>query len=891
MEEKVRRSVFTKRAVEECVKELPGAYDDATLRGVPNALARVIRSFSHYYRVDTDWFMFRFLGPGPREREGPVARHANYYFAVVYEPIELSKVPFDRRYHRPAHLLRHAPETPLHPSLFRSVVPIVTAGVIGRGRDISRILRVGFARRAKEPVAVSLQGLPGVGKTEVVALLSNAITNRYRDGHLYLSAGSEDAPRSAEDVLRDCLIALEHDVVDHPRDLPGLAARYRALLCDRAFLVICENVVTVEQVAGLMPTPGSALVVTSRTHIVLPDATRPIVIAPLRAQEATSFLQQRVPETKMPAGQALRAAAASAISSGTPTAETSTIAEVIAALAGCLPLALRICERYLVNHPDVDASAFARAYVDEQLRLRMTGARGETLSVEASFNVSYRTLDADEQRVFRALGIFPGSFPERAARAVTADVPNRALPIISDLVQRGLVTWNAGTRRYVLHELLRAFALTRLDSNERSDVLHRLIEDYHGLGAHRIKAFLGGNEAEITAADRELEEELPTISAVVSALLRVGLESRDALYACSDLVLGYAPLLLGRAPDLLREWSAAIAEIFWPLASKQYRHPHLPVHRGSRELVPSPYWGLAAQRWLYHRYHGALAVEQVRTDDADDAAALATYELLTGQAAEMATDAASAWVLKRAHERRTRLLRRNGSDQRAVFSSVQRDQKGRFTFETVERLLDLLVTAHAAAVAGNFDEARSRARDALRATELHDDRVPWEAAFYLDTLAEVPATWQRAYLRYAEAKPGWGGGPMLAHFVTAARGEIPPDFLASILNFFARSPRPTRVASPVLAGIALAQTSRREAFLFFGAAIKVAEQMHDMDGLLAALIARVAVNDAIGSDALASQDRLRLRQLYEGEGYPATASSEAIQIVESLVTRMLHSEP
>jgi hypothetical protein len=256
----------------------------------------------------------------------------------------------------------------------------------------------------------------------------------------------------------------------------------------------------------------------------------------------------------------------------------------------------------------------------------------------------------------------------------------------------------------------------------------------------------------------------------------------------------------------------------------------------------------------------------------------------------MAADAASESVLKRAHERRTRLLRRNGSDQRAVFISIHRDRTGRFLFEKIEWLLDLLVTAHAAACAGNFGEARSRARDALSLTKLRDDRVPWEAAFYLDTLAEVPATWQRAYLRYAEAKPEMHGGLMLAHFLKAARGEVPPDFLASILNFYTRSPRPKRAASPVVAGVALALISRREAFQFFAAAIKVAEQMNDMDGLLAALIARVALNDAIGSEALATQDRLRMQQLYEGESYPAARRSEAMEM-QSLVARMLRSDP
>jgi hypothetical protein len=853
-EGEVRRSVFTIGDVRRIVDATGTAKHPDTYKGVPADVAKSTKKFRHYYWIKQGgWYEFSFLGPGPAQRypgRNP-QQTGNYYLAVEYAPVSIGSVPDDRRHHRPGHLARVDPEISLARSARRSQIPAVTADVIGRWKDVHRILKKGFARRREKAVAVSLQGLPGVGKTEVVALLANAVRNRYRDGHIYLSAGSEDAPHSAEQVLRGCLRALEGDGVEHPGDTAVLAARYRTLLRDRACLIVCENVVSVEQIAELMPPAGSALVVTSRSHIVLPDGTQPIAISPLRANEARAFLERGVPRTAEAADRLLLGTGVASQGADIDTEATATISEVIARLAGCLPLALRICKRYLLNHPDVDPAAFAQAYLNEQFRLEITGARRETISVEACFNISYRALDPGEQRVFRALGIFPGSFSKRVADAVAVDgaVFERDPPhvIVSDLVQRGLVMWDAPTQRFVLHELVRAFAATRLGSAERATVLDQLVATYHAIAERQITAFRRGDEHEIKLADLELEHELPTIRAMWRMLLSAALESRDVLDACSDLVLGYAPLLLGGEPTLLRTWSETLADMFAPRVEKILRHPHLPIHTESRDLIASPFWGSAALRWMYHTYHVGLATEQLRTGVADDTAALLTYESIENRVNStwMATDAACRSILTRVRVRKIRLLRRLDRTPRPVFDEIKRDSRAWSGRQDVEVLLDAIVDAQASAVEG--DHARAREKASWMLTAKHD--IPWDAAFYLDTLAEVPAAWQDVYLWNVKPPTTRRPGKSLTAYLAEADGKAPPELVSVIANFFDRAPRPTRAASPMLAGAVLAKVSPLEAARFFAAAVRVAEQLHDADGLSAALAARGVTNVTLGNHA------------------------------------------
>lgn len=112
-----------------------------------------------------------------------------------------------------------------------------------------------------------------------------------------------------------------------------------------------------------------------------------------------------------------------------------------------------------------------RLHLDDRFRLlkgglRLAPKRQQTL--RAALDWSHSLLSAEEQKVFRRLGVFSGSFGLNAAQQVSAGDdfdPWAALDHLGALVDKSLVNYQSGvTPRYRLFESARAFALEHLDA-------------------------------------------------------------------------------------------------------------------------------------------------------------------------------------------------------------------------------------------------------------------------------------------------------------------------------------------------------------------------------------------------------------------------------------------
>jgi len=107
--------------------------------------------------------------------------------------------------------------------------------------------------------------------------------------------------------------------------------------------------------------------------------------------------------------------------------------------------------------------------------------------MQAVVDWSYGLLSDDEQRSFRALGIFAGGFTGEAAAAVATDAATsdaNAIERLVDLVAKSLVVADvSGTKpRFRLLDTIRAFAIEKLDeSGERERIPRRHAEYYRDL--------------------------------------------------------------------------------------------------------------------------------------------------------------------------------------------------------------------------------------------------------------------------------------------------------------------------------------------------------------------------------------------------------------------------
>jgi DNA-binding SARP family transcriptional activator len=336
-----------------------------------------------------------------------------------------------------------AVRTPFPVCLLPPDVPNLT----GRGALVADLLaHLGHGGTA--PPLVAVDGRPGVGKTAFVVHLAHRARAGFPDGQLYGDlAGGSRHPRDPLDVLAEWLHALGLTGTAIPAGLEARAAAYRARLADRRVLVVLDNAADPAQVRPLLPgTPGSAVVVTSRTRLpgLTPTAARTLV--PLRGTESRALLAAALGHARVAAERAA--------------------ADRIAAACGHLPLALRI----------------AAAGRDDRLTPladRLDALASPESPVRAGIALRYAALDPAARRALRRLALLGPLDTAGWAIAALLDQPE-CDALIGRLVEAGLLDPAgrdaAGQPRFRLHELIRGYARERASDDDESPdtVLGRL---------------------------------------------------------------------------------------------------------------------------------------------------------------------------------------------------------------------------------------------------------------------------------------------------------------------------------------------------------------------------------------------------------------------------------
>jgi predicted ATPase len=166
-------------------------------------------------------------------------------------------------------------------------------------------------------------------------------------------------------------------------------------------------------------------------------------------------------------------------------ANTSLVVAICRRLDG-LPLAIE----FAAPRVEVLGIEGLAARLDDSLRLLGTQRRAimpRHRTMQAVIDWSYGLLSEDEQRFFRALGIFAGGSTVEAAAAVAMDIATtgvNAIDRLVDLVAKSLVVADvSGTKpRFRLLDTTRAFAIEKLDeSGERERIARRHAEYYRDL--------------------------------------------------------------------------------------------------------------------------------------------------------------------------------------------------------------------------------------------------------------------------------------------------------------------------------------------------------------------------------------------------------------------------
>jgi DNA-binding SARP family transcriptional activator/Tfp pilus assembly protein PilF len=341
-------------------------------------------------------------------------------------------------------------------------------GRVAELADLTGMLERASARTPRTLVISAIAGMAGVGKTALAMQWAHQVADRFPDGQLHVNLRGYDPgqPVPAADALAGFLRSLGVAEQDIPAETAERAARYRSLLAGRRMLIMIDNAAEEAQVRPLLPgSPSCAAVVTSRdalAGLVARDGASRLDLGLLPPRDAVGLLQTLIGERADAEPEA-----------------TATLARYCAGL----PLVLRVAAERAAASPGVALADVTSELADQQQRLDLLHTAGDRMTdVRAVLSWSVRHLNDETARAFRLLGLHPGCDFDAYAAAALADTTLRRARWLLDRLARAHLIQPAGTGRYGMHDLLRAYAADQAVSQhtepERKAALTRLFDHY-----------------------------------------------------------------------------------------------------------------------------------------------------------------------------------------------------------------------------------------------------------------------------------------------------------------------------------------------------------------------------------------------------------------------------
>ncbi|MEU4805142.1 tetratricopeptide repeat protein [Actinosynnema sp. NPDC023587] len=318
-------------------------------------------------------------------------------------------------------------------------------------------------------VISAVDGLAGVGKTALAVHWAHRVQDRFPGGTLYVDLGGygPGEPATPGEVLDGFLRALHVMPERIPIGVEARAGLFRSLLTGRRMLIVLDNANSAEQVRPLLPgSQGCMVLVASRDSlmglVIAAGATR-VTVTPLAAQEAVELVDGTVGRSRAEA-------------------EADAVRE-LTRLCDRLPLALRIAGSLIAARPHLHVADVVAEMRDGRGRLdALSTSTDQATAVRAVFGWSYQKLAGEHARLFRRLGLHPGTeIGVHAAAAVAGLTVSRTRRLLGELAEVHLIEPTASDR-YRLHDLLRAYAAERVEQDDspedRGRAVQRLMDWY-----------------------------------------------------------------------------------------------------------------------------------------------------------------------------------------------------------------------------------------------------------------------------------------------------------------------------------------------------------------------------------------------------------------------------
>ncbi|WP_161780813.1 tetratricopeptide repeat protein [Amycolatopsis orientalis] len=343
-----------------------------------------------------------------------------------------------------------------------ATLPRDIRGFTGRETEFETLLAAVAGETGPAATIHTIDGMPGIGKTAFAIHVAHRLAPFFPHGQLYLELHGHahgQNPVTSADALASLLLDTGVAGDQIPSRLEDRIRLWRERVRDKNMLLVLDDARDHGQVADLIPDGSRCLVlITSRRRLASLGEAHAISLNVLEPPQAAEMFIR--------------------LSRTSNTNEKRALARLMR-LCGHLPLAISVLAGRLRSHPNWTLTHLEEQF--DQAQLRVAELSTGNPAIAAAFSLSYRDLSADQQRLFRRLGLHPGpDFDARAAAALDNGDVVLTRRRLEELYLDNLID-EPVPGRYRLHDLIHEYARILLENDpvdERNRATDALLDDY-----------------------------------------------------------------------------------------------------------------------------------------------------------------------------------------------------------------------------------------------------------------------------------------------------------------------------------------------------------------------------------------------------------------------------
>lgn len=325
--------------------------------------------------------------------------------------------------------------------------------------DVQADMRTYLTERhaRSQPCLLFVHGPEGIGRASLVGEFFETHRAMF-DTYVEVSARQPNGSLvSAGEMCGQALRGLDMADAAMPTSDVGRFDAFQRLSAGKQFLMMIKDVVSAEQVRGLIPAsaPEAVVVVTARELLrdVLIDGFVDVPLRELPRAESRELLEHSM--------------------RGWATQIDAEVVTELAGLCGGHPLLIRVLGAQLIGRPYL-----ADQYLDDMRSSRSALlTMGEEQRFSRFLDKAYADLEKDLKQAYRRLSLLPGpSFSIQAAAAALETDVARAGRQLGDLVDKNLIQRDRDTGRYEFSPIMRDDARQRVSADDGADAVRSMTE-------------------------------------------------------------------------------------------------------------------------------------------------------------------------------------------------------------------------------------------------------------------------------------------------------------------------------------------------------------------------------------------------------------------------------